>query len=75
MTGIIGKWWNDRNIALARIGSDVYALNGWNGERYNDCWKCTGDHYMVASKEKYSIEPIYKRNGDDDYEIESYRLI
>lgn len=48
----IGYWWNDKNIELIEKDGNVYALHGWNGEKYNKCWKCTGDHNMESSKEK-----------------------
>lgn len=35
----VGAWWNDSNIDLVEIDGTVYALNGWNGEEFTDCWK------------------------------------
>lgn len=35
-----GRWWNDSNIKLVEINGSVYALAGWNGETYGNCWEC-----------------------------------
>lgn len=56
----VGTWWNDRDIQLWKIGPDVYALDGWNGEAYLHCWKCTGKGLMDASEQEYEIRPVYR---------------
>jgi hypothetical protein len=73
---IIGNWWNDKNIQLAEVNGAVYALNGWNGEKYTDCWKCSGEFNMTASKESYELTPIYSEEDNEnggfdvvDYEV------
>lgn len=71
---IVGRWWNDKSIELVEIDNTVYALGGWNGESFNNCWVCTGEYYMDASEEEYSITPIYNDNKDNPeviaYEVE-----
>lgn len=59
MIKIIGSWWSDRTTPLVEIDGSVYALYGWNGEEYTDCWKCTGEFHHDASEERYRIRPIY----------------
>ena len=62
----VGMWWNSNDIKMYRIGTEVFALNGWNGEKYTECWKCTGENNMDASKEVYEITPTYEEY-DEDY--------
>ena len=71
----VGTWWNDSSIPLVEINGDVYALSGWNGEKYLNCWKCTGEGYMDASKETYEIEPLYEEVKEDDFQIIGYKIL
>jgi len=71
----VGRWWNDSSIELVEIDGEVYALGGWNGERYGNCWKCTGKYNMEASEEEYEIMPIYEKIDEDEYEIIGYEVI
>ena len=62
---IIGGWWNDRDIELVQLNDGrVYALNGWSGEVYTSCWECTGEHHMDASKEEYTLRPVYRVDAE-----------
>ncbi len=72
MKNCIDNWWADQDIELIRINDKVYALYGWNGEKYTDCWECTGEYYMNASSEKYEIKPIYEETPNGDFEIVGY---
>ena len=61
----IGNWWNDRSIAMIELNDgNVYALNGWNGEEYEECWMCSGEHYMDASEESYILRPVYRFDAE-----------
>lgn len=71
----IGRWWNDSSIELVDINGKAYALAGWNGEDYNNCWICTGEGYMDSSEETYRIRPIYKQNDEDDFELVGYEVL
>lgn len=62
MAKVVGRWWADREIELVEINREVYALYGWNGKKWTKCWKCTGEYFMDASEETYSVTPV----GDDD---------
>lgn len=55
----IGTWWNSRNIDLVEVDGKVYALHGWNGEEYRDCWECLGENHMDAG-ENYCLRPIHR---------------
>jgi len=69
-----GKWWNDQDIELIEKDGKTYALNGWNGEEYWNCWECTGEFKMDASKEEYRITPVYKENTEGDFDIVDYEV-
>ena len=58
----IGQWWNAgaRDIPLYRIGKEVFALDGWNGEKWTDCWTCSGEGYTKASERRYEVRPVYR---------------
>jgi len=72
---IIGTWWNDKTIPLARINGEVYALSGWNGESYGHCWKCLGEFFMDASAEEYEIEEVCLVNPDNgEVEVAGYNV-
>lgn len=63
---IIGKWWNDSSINLIKKNKKVFALNGWNGEEFGDCWQVVGK-YQTGHKGKFIIVPIYKDEEIIDY--------
>lgn len=64
----MGTWWNDRSIELVEVSGIVYALNGWNGEKYTDCWQCCGEYFNKSSPESYTLTPIFR------FEAEGIRL-
>lgn len=68
----VGHWWNDSSVPLIKIDGSVYALSGWNGEKYLNCWKCTGEGYMDASEEEYEITPVYREVSEDEFEVIGY---
>ena len=72
----VGTWWNDSSIELVNIDGSVYALNGWNGEKWTDCWECTGKYLTEASEEKYIIVPIYseEENENGGYDVIDYEV-
>jgi len=56
----VGNWWNDRNIQLWRIDGNIYALYGWNGERYLHCWQVAENLIDSVDNKEYEISPIYR---------------
>lgn len=70
MVKYVGTWWNDHSIDLVEIDGDVYALYGWNGEKYTSCWKCSGECYTEPSDEEYSVFPEYEEVCEPDCEPE-----
>lgn len=57
----MGNLQNFKNIEVYQIGKYAYALNGWNGEQYNDCWRVNNKTFQPVEKYKkitYIIKPI-----------------
>ncbi|HZH58264.1 MAG TPA: hypothetical protein VEY70_01515 [Metabacillus sp.] len=71
----VGKWWNDHNVKLIEIDGTVYALHGWNGEEFTDCWECVGDDLMDVGKTGIMIRPIYEEVEEDEFEIVGYQIV
>lgn len=71
-----GHWWNDSSIELVEIDGVVYALYGWNGEAYCDCWVCKGEWLNEAddSAGAFVIRPIYEQTAEDEFEIVGYEV-
>lgn len=61
---IIDTWWSDNSIELAEIDEKIYALYGWNGEKYLCCWKCIDRYEAIDDGIEYEIEPIYSCDGE-----------
>lgn len=70
----VGRWWNDSSIELIEKDGAIYALAGWNGEKYYNCWKCTGEFNMDTSEEEYIITPVYNQVNDNEFEIVDYEI-
>lgn len=60
----VGRWWNNDNIELVEVKGTVYALDGWNGESYCRCWKCTGERNMDAEG-SFTLTPAYEEAGEE----------
>lgn len=70
----VGKWWSNDNIKLVEIDEKIYALYGWNGEQYCDCWQAVGEYNTESSKDNYILTPIYQKKEGDDYLIIGYDI-
>ena len=70
----VGIWWNSNDIEMYRIGTEVFALNGWNGDKYTECWKCSGIGNMDASVQRYEITPVYEEIEEDDYKLIGFEV-
>ena len=69
-----GKWWNGGTIDLVEIEGSVYALHGWNGEKYCDCWKACGEYLTDSSNEIFTLTPIYEIQEEEDFKIIGYDI-
>lgn len=56
----VGFWTGDP-IKMMEIDGDIYALSGWNGEKFLDCWKCL-DEWTVDPNEpgRFVATPVYR---------------
>ena len=59
----VGWWYKDNTIKLVKIDGIVYALNGFDGNVYADCWVCEGDFFNLIGEKNITIKPIME-NGD-----------
>lgn len=69
-----GTWWNSREIELIKKDGKIYALNGWNGEEYTDCWEVGGKYETEIIKEGIYARPIYEEIDKDEYETIDYKI-
>ena len=60
----VGFWTGDP-IKMMEIDGDIYALSGWNGEKFLDCWKCL-DEWTVDPNEsgRFVATPVYRFQED-----------
>lgn len=62
----------NKYVPLIKKDGGIYALYGWDGERYTECWRHYGD-YGIETKDSFTITPIYAQSGGIreiiDYEI------
>ena len=73
---IIGTWWSDNNIELVEIDGKIYALDGWNGEKYLHCWECIDRFTVADDNAEYEIRPIYNSDETiDEVEIIDFEVI
>jgi len=70
----VGTWWNDKEIELVEIDGKVYALNGWNGEKYLDSWEVAKNDYTDIINDGIAIKPEYKEIEEDEFEIVGYTI-
>ena len=55
---IIGKW-SGTDIDIVWVEGGMYALNGWNGEKYTECWRCLDRFTADPEGGVYEIAPVY----------------
>lgn len=75
----VGYLWNDKNIEIVEVDGEMFALYGWNGEAYCDCWKVLDAQGLdrVEEDTEYILTPIYKGIGIPDEEgcYENYEVV
>ena len=72
-------WWNDSSIEIVKIDGELYALNGWNGEKWLHCWKCIDRFTADPDDREYEVAPVYELqpySEDEDFvpEIIGYEV-
>ncbi len=70
----IKRLWNNNNIDVVEIEGRWFALYGWNGYEYTDCWETDENTSPLVDNKIYSIKPIYKELEDDEFEVIGYEL-
>lgn len=50
---------NFLRLEFIKQGNKFYALAGWNGEKYYDCFEIDKYECPIKSNKKYTITPIY----------------
>lgn len=67
-------WWNDNSIEIVEIDGELYALYGWNGEKWLHCWKCIDRFTADPDGKEYEVTPVYTEADEDEYEITGYEV-
>lgn len=55
-----GHWLGNLDIPVYRVGSHLYALDGWNGEEYTRCWKCLSPFEASPDDRTYTLAPTIR---------------
>ena len=65
----IGLWWSDSSTELVQMDDGaIYALAGWNGEKYTGCWRCLDPLTPDPDGREYTLRPVYR------YQVEGIEL-
>lgn len=67
-------YWQDTDIRIECIEGALYALYGWNGEKYLHCWKCIDRFTADPDGREYEVTPVYTEVDEDEYEITGYEV-
>lgn len=68
----VGTWMDYGENEIIKLEDDrMFALNGWNGEKWFDCWQ-VDDRFTAMNDEKINITPVYQLNDNDEDEIFAY---
>ena len=69
----IGRFWNDKDIEIYKIDNRNIALNGWNGEKFVDCFELDNNLIDII-KTDIVVVPICDLQNENvsyiGYEIE-----
>ena len=78
----IKRLWNNKEIEVVEINGRWFALYGWNGEAYLDCWETDEHTFSKEDGKVYEIKPVYEGIGEPDedgdylqYDIVRYEII
>ena len=70
----LGKWWNDKNIEIYKIGRKNIALYGWNGDIYTECFEVS-KNLMDIKRKNIRVQPIYAQINEDTFEVINYKIV
>jgi len=63
-------YWQDTDIRIECIEGALYALYGWNGEKWLHCWKCIDRFTADPDGKEYEVRPIFEQVGEDEDDID-----
>lgn len=70
---VVGTWDSTGYVDLVKIENEgTLALNGWNGEKYTNCWKVLDDDFAITLDGSYMVTPEYHKNENHIYEVVKY---
>lgn len=66
-----GRYCSNPDVELIRLSNgNVYALYGWNGERFLHCWQVDSKFMIDVIKTDITLVPIYRYQLIDDFDFE-----
>lgn len=73
---LLGRYWNAKCLEVIKLDGEIYVLNNWNGETYNNCFKLDSNLIdVIEDGKKYMIKPEYMEIGDDEWELIEYNIV
>lgn len=74
---IVGRLWNNNSLSIISNRKHLYVLNGWNGEKYCDCWKVLDEDGLNKSLDdrRFEITPVYELDENGEYIISDYSVL
>ena len=73
----LGRFWNSNEIEVYEIEGRKIALDGWNGEKYYDCFELSDNLVdVISGDKKIVVEPIYEMVDEEteSFEITDYEI-
>lgn len=64
-----------KDITCIKVEGVWYALNGWDGYKYTDCWEVDEYGYTVEKGKTAEIIPIYEEITEDEWELIKYEKV
>ena len=74
----MNTWFASKEIEVVEIEGKWYALYGWNGEIYMDCWETEKPTHGTSHdvlEDNIAIRPIYKEIEEDNFELVGYEVV
>lgn len=70
----VGNLWNTRDIEIISDDERYFALDGWNGSRYWECWEVADKNGFdsINPKELYNFGIVNVEIGEDEYDVVGY---
>lgn len=70
--------WFAGDIEVVEIEGRFIALDGWNGEKYLDCWEVeeiVRDTAYGVKVDGLKVKPIYEEIEQDNFELTGYEFV